>query len=237
MMTKVPEAAREKLAAVRAVFADREYASRKLENLAGADVLVELQRDSRLRMIGGLQAVLDRANTESRCDLALSRKLADTVLELANSLPANDASVVLRGRALRAQAFAARERKAVAEARALLAQAEELLASTPDGAIEREYARLLDAYIVSETGDYEGALRLVHLAFDTFALITDAKGKMHALLTEGSIHFEHKDFERARTAYSTALPLAESVRDEYSRAMALANLGHCAARVGQVDVA
>jgi len=234
---KVPEAVREKLAAVRAVFVDRGYASQKLENLTGAEILAELQRDPRLRTIGGLQAVLDRANVESRRDVALSRALAETVLELANSLPVLDTTIVLRGRALRAKAFAAREQKAVPEARALLRQAQKLLATTPLGAVEREYSRLLEAYIANEMGEHVEALRLVQSAFETFTTLTHAKGKLQALLTEGNIHFERQDFEGAQTAYSKALPLAQSVRDEYSLAVTQANLGHCAACIGQVDVA
>jgi tetratricopeptide (TPR) repeat protein len=231
------ELAREKLAAMRAVSADREYASRRLDNVDSRDLLLELQHDPRLRTVGGLQAILDRANVESRRDINIARQLVELILKIAPLLPSVDAVTVLRGRALRIRAYVAREDRAVGEARAFLAEAQELLATTPAGAIEREYARLLDAYILSELGEHHEALRLVQNAIDTFEVIGDRKGKMQALLTAGAIHFESQDYELAAAAYLKALPIAEAVRDNLACALVHANLGHCAARFGQAGIA
>jgi len=232
-MKTIREEAREKFAAVEAMFADREYASRAIGPLAGDEIAAELQRDERLRSLGGLNAILDRATDELRRDLNVASRLIDAVLELAPALPISDARLVLRGRALRLQAWVLRERGAVREARVLLAEAHAVLATTPAGAIECEYARLLDAYILNETGQVDEALAIVREAAEHFALLGDAKGRLQALLTEAAIHFEQDDFETARSIYETTLPLAESVRDLRSRALSLGNLGICDVRLAQ----
>jgi tetratricopeptide (TPR) repeat protein len=233
-MKTIREEAREKFAAVEAMFADREYAFRAISPLAGGEIAVELQRDERLHSLGGLNAVLDRATDELRRDLNVASRLIDAVLERAPALPISDARLILRGRALRLQAWVLRERGAVREARVLLAEAYAVLATTSAGAVEREYARLLDAYILSETGQVDEALAIVREAVEHFALLSDAKGQLQALLTEAAIHFEQDDFKAARSIYERTLPLAESVRDVRGRALSLGNLGICAARLGEI---
>jgi tetratricopeptide (TPR) repeat protein len=128
-----------------------------------------------------------------------------------------------------------REQGAVAEARALLARAQTILAATPAGAIEREHARLQEAYILNEMGKHGQALGLVQKAAASYAALGDAKGTLEALLAEAAIHFEADDFELAQTVYEKALPLAKSVRNARGCALALGHLGHCAMRLGHTQ--
>jgi tetratricopeptide (TPR) repeat protein len=231
-MTTIREAVRAQLDAVSAISADRAYAARQLAELPNSDIPAALERDPRLRTIGGLDAVLNRADGEVDRDVTVVAQLCASVLALVERLPADDAALFIRGRALRLQAYGLREAGALRQARALLAEAQAVLATTPAGAIEREHARLLDAYILDEMGEHDQALALVKKAEVGYAALNAEKGRAQALLAAAGIHFSAGAYALAQTLYETALPVARATGDARGEAVALGNLGTCAMRLG-----
>jgi len=208
-----------------------------LSDLSGEEILARLAADTRLRTIGGLDAVLDRATEELHRDVNVALGLIDAVVQDLPSLPAASGTLVLYGRALRLRANGLRMAGEVPKARAALAESQRILARTPAGAIELEHARILEAYMLSETGERDEALQLVRQAADGYTAHGDAKGTLQARLMEGAIRFECGAFVEARTIYYDALSLAENVRDEAGRAMALGVTGQCTQELGNTKAA
>ena len=232
-MTTVREAVRAQLDAVSEISADRAYAAAQLAEVANSDIPAALEHDARLRNIGGLDAVLNRADSEVDRDVMVVAQLCASVLALVERLPADDAALFIRGRALRLQAYGLREAGALRQARALLAEAQSVLATTPAGAIEREHARLLDAYILDEMGEHDEALALVKKAEEGYAALNAEKGRAQALLAAAGIHFSAGAYALAQTLYEQALPIAQATGHARGAAVALGNLGTCAMRLGQ----
>lgn len=208
-----------------------------LADVSSSEIPAQLGVDERLRTIGALGAVLDRATDELRRDVNVALRLIDAVIGYLPALPTAPGTVVLHGRALRLQANGLWMTGAVPAARATLGEALNILSQAPAGAIESGHVHLFEAYILSEAGDRDNALRLVRKAADEYAAQGDAKGMLQARLMEGVIRFDCQAFAEARAVFEEALPLAEAVRDERGRAMALGSLGHCARCLGHGDVA
>jgi predicted ATPase/transcriptional regulator with XRE-family HTH domain len=108
--------------------------------------------------------------------------------------------------------------------------------AAPDQAA-RAYALLGAGIAANEDGDHQAAVELGERAAARFAELPGHAGRCAALTLVGNAHKLSGHYPPARTAYTTALDLAQAAGDRARVAVVLNNLGILAHEVGEHPVA
>jgi hypothetical protein len=215
------------LEALQADERDAATAADRLTDVPREEWLDRISADPALRTVGALGYLLNHAQDLLDDDAGAARALTAVLVQLVPS-STNGRLIALRGRALRLHSHALRIAGEGEQARTTLQAALTLLALHPAGGIELAHAWLLAAYMSHEAGDPDAAVAYLQKAAHGFAARANARGLLHARQFEAAILFERHQEERAARLYAEALPVAELLGDERSRARIVANLGQCA---------
>lgn len=186
-----------------------------------------LGRDRALHTTAALHLLLDGARGELHRDAENGLRVIDAVLAVRPTDP------VVRGRALRLQAYALHVTGEGARARETLDTAKAVLATVPAGALELLHARLFEAYLQNQTGEQDVLLEVRRIA-KAFAAHGDATGALQTRLMEGAMLFERDEFTRATKVFRDAHAIAQALNDDRNQAIALTNLGQCAQRLAHL---
>jgi tetratricopeptide (TPR) repeat protein len=220
--------------------------SKKEGRVHGAELLAlppsqwafEMAKDSRYRTYGTIEFMIDRAHEDLNVSPRNAVELTGAFLNWIDEVEAPEKALcdLLRGRAWRERAnalYATGDFKGALDA---VLRAVAILKARPGHAYDECVARLVQAMILRETGEYNEALTLARSCADAF-WTGNAAYYNKARTVEALILFTVKQFEPAMAILVELVSEAETRGDKLALAMALHNTGNCAKEIGDTGAA